>query len=265
MLIPEQSRLVTVIGILVPLAGVGTAATLEMENSAISAAAAEGGVAGRIGASVGRDAGSAGGKGGTAGVEDPDAILPVSPGQPNVNPGGSAPKGVSTDPPPPAREDSTPVVVKPHDDNPKVKDPSFIGNVGWVAPGIMTSMANTIWQQSTQVTDPAAKSNLNSQAVVEYLGNQSAVLTKYNNALLFNTDNESIHNLLSVLAGGSFIQTAWSQAIFETALSADVISRQINTAWQSPEGRSIRGFIHSYSIPFPSRRTWSWTGPALQF
>ena len=217
----------------------GVAATLEMENAAIGAAAAEGGVAGRIGASVGSDAGSVRGKGGTAGIEDPDAILPVSPGQPNVNPGGSPPKGVSTSPPPSPGEDTTPVVVKPPDQKPPTEDPTFIGNVGWVAPGIMTSMANTIWQESTQVTDPAAKSNLNSQAVVEYLGNQSAVLTKYNNALLFNTDNESIHNLLSVLAGGSFIQTAWSQAIFETALSADVISRQINTAWQSPSGRSI--------------------------
>ena len=229
----------TVIGILVPLAGVGAAATLEMENSAISAAAAEGGVAGRIGAGAGRAAGSSRGGGSTAGVEDPDAILPVSPGQPNVNPGGRTPEGISTDPPPPAGEGTTPVVVKPEGDDPKVNDPTFIGNVGWVAPGVMTNMANSIWQESKASTNPSAKSNLNSQAVVDYLGNQSAVLIGYNNALLSNTDNASVHNMLSVLAGGSFIRTAWSQAVFETALSADVISRQINTAWQSKSGTYI--------------------------
>lgn len=68
------------------------------------------------------------------------------------------------------------------------------------------------------------------------MGNQSAVLTQYNNTLMTNTDTASINNLLSVLAGGSFIETTWSQAIFETALNANVISRQINTAWQSASG-----------------------------
>ncbi len=231
----------TIIGILVPLAGVGVAATLEMENAALTTAAVEGGIAGRIGVGAGEEGGAAGGAAGGAvrgegAPEDPDAIVPVSPGQPNVNPGETSSGGVSTNPPPKAGDGTTPVVVKPQGETPKVDDPAFIGNVGWVAPGTMTSMSNSIWQESKASTNPSAKSNLNSQAVVDYMGNQSAVLTQYNNALLFNTDNTSIHNLLSVLAGGSFIETAWSQAIFETALSADVISRQINTAWQSQSG-----------------------------
>ena len=235
MLNPRRFRLTTVIGILIPLGAIGAAATIEMENSAIAAAATDGGIVGRIGGSAAIPRpGSGSGGAGAAGSEDPDAILPVSPGQTNVNPGGSTPEGIFTDPPPPAGQGTTPVVTKPSGESPKSNDPAFIGNVGWVAPGVMTGMSNSIWQEVKGTTDPTAKSNENSQAVVDYLHNQSAVLTQYNNALLSNTDNASIHNMLSVLAGGSFIQTSWSQAVFETALSADVISRQINTAWQSP-------------------------------
>lgn len=47
---------------------------------------------------------------------------------------------------------------------------------------------------------------LNSLAVEEYLGNHSAVLKGYNDALLIQTNNSSIQTLLSVLAGGSFIE-----------------------------------------------------------
>ena len=232
----------------------GVAKILQLENAGVAVAAAEGGVAGRVGANVGRGAGSAGGRSGTPSNEDPDAILPISPSQPRVNPGGSTPEGINTDPSPPTGEGTTPVIAKPPDKNPKVKDPTFIGNVLWVAPGVMTSMSNSIWQESQKEKDTTAKSDLNGQAVVNYLANQSAVLTKYNNALLGNTDNESIHNLLSVLAGGSFIETSWSQAIFEIGLSADVISRQINTAWRTPSCRSLR-FILPYSVPPLSRKT----------
>ena len=234
-LISEKSRIMTIVGILVPLAEVGAAATLEMSNAALTDAAVEGGIAGRMGQILhGGDEGGGGATTGEGVEEDPDAILPVSPGQPNVNPGGNPPAGISTDPPAPAGDGTTPVTVKPQGQNPKVNSPTFIGTVGWVAPGTMTSMSNSIWQESKSSTNPEAKILLNSQAVVDYMGNQSAVLTQYNNALLTNTDTASIKNLLSVLAGGSFIETTWSQAIFETALSADVISRQINTAWQSP-------------------------------
>ena len=100
-------------------------------------------------------------------------------------------------------------------------------------------MSNSIWQESKASTNSQAKVLLNSQAVVDYMSNQSAVLTQYNDALLTNTDAASIKNLLSVLAGGSFIETSWSQAIFETALSAVVISREINVAWQSTSGTYI--------------------------
>lgn len=69
-----------------------------------------------------------------------------------------------------------------------------------------------------------------------YLNDQSETLKSYNDALLVYTNTSDIQNLLSVLAGGSFIESAWSQAIFETALSADIVSREINTAWGSPTG-----------------------------
>lgn len=227
----------TIIGILVPLAEVGAAATLEMSNAALTDATVEGGIAGRLGQIVhGPSEGEGGAATGEGAAQDPDAIVPVSPGQSNVNPGGTTPQGINTDPPPPAGDGTTPVTVKPQGQSPKVSSATFIGSVGWVAPGTMTSMSNSIWQESKASTNPEAKVLLNSQAVVDYMGNQSAVLTQYNNALMTNTDNASIHNFLSVLAGGSFIETTWSQAIFETALSADVISRQINTAWQSASG-----------------------------
>lgn len=241
MLTPKQPRIMTIIGILVPLAEVGAAATLEMSNAALTDATVEGGIAGRIGGILnpGRDGGEGGATTGEGTDEDPDAILPVSQGQPSINPGNNPPAGISTAPPPPAGDGTTPVAVKPQGQNPKISSPTFIGTVGWVAPGTMTSMSNSIWQESKASTNPQAKVLLNSQAVVDYLGNQSAVLTQYNNALLTNTDNVSISNMLSVLAGGSFIETTWSQAIFETALSADIISRQINTAWQSTSGMYI--------------------------
>ena len=128
------------------------------------------------------------------------------------------------------------MTVKPQGQNPKVGNPTFIGNVGWVAPGTMTSMSNAIWQESQAAQNSQAKILLNSQAVVDYLTNQSDVFTSYNDALLVNTSTSDIQNLLSVLAGGSFIESSWSQAIFETALSADIISRQINSAWQGQPG-----------------------------
>ena len=75
----------------------------------------------------------------------------------------------------------------------------------------------------------------------------------YNNALFVNTDKQvstphgevfvilelsgsTTYSLItsSVLAGGSFIATNWSQAIFETPISADVIPREINALWHTP-------------------------------
>ena len=208
----------------------GGGAILEMENSALAAATEEGGLLGRIGATLGKG-------GGEEGTEDPDAI--VSAGQPNVQPaqGGNTPVtplGIEPAPAPKPGGGTTPVAVKPAGGGSRTNDPTFIGNALWVGPGIMTSMSNSIWQESKAVTNPDAKANLDEQAVVDYMTNQSLVLGQYNDALLVNTDNASVQNLLSVLAGASFMETSWSQAMFETALSADIISREINTAWQSP-------------------------------
>lgn len=227
----------TIIGVLVPLAGLGAAVTLEMENEALMAATLEGGLAGRLGGLDGKGGATIG----EGANDDPDAIVSVPANAPGVNFGGNAPagSGVNTDPPPPPAPapgtgtGTTGVLVKPQGPNSKVGNPAFIGNVGWVAPGTMTSMSNSIWQESQAAQNSQAKILLNSQAVVEYLGNQSATLTSYNDALLVNINTSDIQNLLSVLAGGSFIETAWSQAIFETALSADIVSREINSAWQS--------------------------------
>lgn len=134
----------TVIGILVPLAEVGAAVTLEMSNSALTDAAVEGGIAGRIGQYLHGSGGEGGATTGEGVEQDPDAIVPVSQGQPVVNPGANPNQGISTAPPPPAGDGTTPVTVKPQGESPKIGNPTFIGTVGWVAPGTMTSMANSI-------------------------------------------------------------------------------------------------------------------------
>ena len=51
--------------------------------------------------------------------------------------------------------------------------------------------------------------------------------------------------LSSVSAGGSFISTNWSQAIFETAISADVISREINALWHNPSSVHPKIVLHA--------------------
>ena len=232
MLNPTRSRVITVIGVLIPLSGVGEAVAANLESEELAAAASEGGVAGRALPTPSPD------------EADPDAILPVSPGQPVVPAAPDSPHISGTDGEPEPAPGTVPVVIRPSGDNPKYGDSTFIGNAGWVAPGIMTSMSNSIWQESQTATDPSVKSDLNSDAVVQYMLNQSEVLKAYSDTLMTYSDNASTQNLLSVLAGGSFVNTSWSQALFETALSADVISRQINTAWTS---KTTGGVYVSYT------------------
>ena len=229
MLISHGSRLMTVIGILIPLAGVGSAVALEIESAAIARAAAEGSTAGRVGERRGSTTGEGTGSG-TAG-NDPDAIGPdrpvVPPASPPNSPGGT-----------------TSAIAKPADPDPKVNDPAFIGNALWVAPGVMTSMSNTIWQETQTTSDPDMKRVLNAEAVSNYYDNQANVLKRYNDALLTTTDNASIYTLLSVLAGGGFMEPQWSQDIFKSTSNADIISRQINTGWGDKTGRCIH--VHSF-------------------
>lgn len=235
MLTPKHCRILTIVGIMIPLTALGDAEIVEMESSELAAAAATGGIAGHLGlpdAAEGEGSGTGEGEG--SGTEDPDAILPVPSSTPTVNPTGAqgpVQTGGGTQGTSPGK---VPVTQHRGSDNPITDDPSFIGNTGWIAPGAMTGMANSIWQESQAAIDSADKIYLNDEAVTEYMTNQSLVLTQYNDALLVNTDNASVQTLLSVLAGGSFIETLWSQTIYELALSADVISRQINTAWSNP-------------------------------
>ena len=155
---------------------------MDVDNAGIAAAAQGGGLSGRLGddgdgvSSTGATAGS-----GSEAGDDPDTILPVSAGQPNVDPEGTPPGVISSDPPGSAQGGGTTGVrFQPAGSNPKIGSSAFIGNIGWVAPGVMTNMANSIWQESKGAKNPQAKTELNSLAVVEYLGNYSDVLTSYN-------------------------------------------------------------------------------------
>ena len=78
---------------------------------------------------------------------------------------------------------------QPQDPDDSQVDPAVIGNVGWVAPGILTQMANAILQNVANemldpricllvpplrlFRDPQAKVNMNDEAVIQYLLNQS--------------------------------------------------------------------------------------------
>ena len=234
MLTRKHCRILTIVGILIPLSALGDAEVVEMESGDLAAAAATGGVGGHLGIP---DAEAGEGEG--SGNEDPDAILPVPTATPTVNPSGAQGPVQTGGGPQATSPGKVPVTQQSGGDNPVTDDPAFIGNIGWVAPGAMTGMANSIWQESQAAIDSADKIYLNDEAVTEYMTNQSLVLTQYNDALLVNTDNTSVQTLLSVLAGGSFIETLWSQTIYELALSADVISRQISNAWSNPKSTYI--------------------------
>ena len=257
MLTLKQTRLLTIIGLLVPLEGLGGAVILEVETKELEPAIIGGVTGGRMGGAGGDvgKTGSTGSKGDDDGGssstrsngagDDPEKVLPVSPHQTNGEPSYTPPGVISSDPPPaPDKGGTTPVTANPPDEETKMSNPAFIGNVGWVAPGVMTNLANSVWQESQAAQNPRLKADLNGEAVVEYLGHYSALVTAYNDALLTRTDNSSIQNLLSVLAGGSYIESSWSQAVLETALSADIISHEINTAWQDSK---IGGAYVSYT------------------
>lgn len=259
MLTPEYSRILTVVSILMPLSALGAPEIIEMESGDLANAAAEGGIAGRLGIPAAGE-GEAGGVAGAgdAGTEDPDAILPVPTRAPSVTPAGAQGPVVSTAGGAPTNTPGK-VPVTQQGGGDKSDNPTFIGNVEWVAPGVMTGMANSIWQESQAAIDSADKIYLNDEAVVEYMTNQSLVLTQYSDSLLVEISNTSIQALLSVLAGGTFIETLWSQAVYELALSADVISRQINTAWSNPKSAYISVPTSPNVHQDKSRKECSWS------
>lgn len=240
MLTRKHCRLLTMVGIMIPLSTLGDVEVIEMESGDLAAAAATGGIAGHLGLPVageGEAGGTVGGE--TGGSEDPDAILPVPSRQGTVTPSGAQGPVQTQGGPQPTTPGRVPVTQKSGGDSSLTDNPKIIGNIGWVAPGTMTSMANSLWQESQAAIDSTDKIYLNDEAVTEYMTNQSLILTQYNDALLVNTDNASVQALLSVLAGGSFIETLWSQTIYKLTLSADVIFRQINTCWSNPKSTCI--------------------------
>ncbi|MCJ1280648.1 hypothetical protein MMC21_008477 [Puttea exsequens] len=229
--------IVGIIGIGFGLAGIGAAAISQMAAKDIAAAAAKGGLGIRKSPT---DA-------------EPAIVVPVSPGQgfpkPKPDENGDTIEPVSPATPPAGAKPPNnqgdggdpgthPIMTKPDGKNPKISDPGFIGAVGWSAPGTIISTANGIWQQVGKAPDAATKAALNGAAVTEYMTNQSMIMQDYNDFLL-TADFEDTNNtnaLLDVLKGGTFAETVWSRYIYEIALSADVISREINAIWNGGRG-----------------------------
>lgn len=136
----------TLVGILIPLAGIGAASIADLSTADIAAAAAKGGPkVGIIPKSPGQtspEPKSEDGDDDTGEPEDPDATLPVTAGQapPLPTPGASG-------------GDDTimhPVATQPQGD--LTDDPSYLGTVAGLIPGTVMSLSNSIWGIVSPVT-----------------------------------------------------------------------------------------------------------------
>lgn len=135
----------TLVGILVPLYGIGAASIADLSTADVAAAAAKGGPKiGVLPKSPGQTSPapkSENGDDNTGAPDDPDAILPVTAGQapPLPTPGASG-------------DDTSqhPVATKPQGD--LTNDPGYLGTVAGLIPGTVLSLSNSIWGIVSPVT-----------------------------------------------------------------------------------------------------------------
>lgn len=146
--------LVTVFGVFLPLGEAVAATEEELTYEQLVGGILAGGLGGRRG-----PGGRSGDPGdGNAPNADPSPYVPKSQGQPNLQPASTNPDAIlpvnnpGPVPNPPNSNGKggneggdTPAIVKPEPDDPQAY-PTVISNLGWVAPGILTNMANSIWQ-----------------------------------------------------------------------------------------------------------------------
>lgn len=127
--------LATVVGVLIPLTSIGIATTALVDASTIAAAAERGGQALAEGATAGLPKSLA-----------QPLIQPPKDPSPDADPGPDAINPVvSTPQNPPSPGPMVEITQVPIGNNPRTGHPTFIGNGLWVAPGVLTSLGNTIW------------------------------------------------------------------------------------------------------------------------
>lgn len=140
----------TLIGILIPLAGIGAATVADISTADIAEAAAKGeGELGLVPKSPGQTSPtpkSENGDDDTGAPEDPDAIQPVSQGQapPLPQPGDTGNGDGGGD------NSQHPVTSKPKGSI--FSDPGYLGTVAGLIPGTVVSLSNSIWGLVSPVT-----------------------------------------------------------------------------------------------------------------
>ena len=145
---------ITVFGVFLPLGEAVAATEEELTYEQLVGGILAGGLGGRRGPG-GRSGDPGDGSNPNA---DPIPYVPKSQGQPNLQPASTDPDAIlpvnnpgSVSNPPNSNGEGgdeggdTPAIVQPEPSDPEA-DPTVISNLGWVAPGILTNMANTIWQ-----------------------------------------------------------------------------------------------------------------------
>ncbi|CAF9929561.1 hypothetical protein IMSHALPRED_007939 [Imshaugia aleurites] len=215
----------TVIGVLIPLTSVGVATTALVDAATVASAAE---------------------KGSAALAEGEAANLPKSLSQPAVDPPvDPSPDAINPvsnpiqDPPEPPAGPKVEITLTPTGNNPKIGNPTFIGNGLWVAPGVLTNMGNTVWADLRPQSNALTLVDTVQANVGNYFYNQKNITYGNNNYLGANqadgswTDIQVAWTLLNLHAEGTFIAAQWSTQIFENLLSADIISREINGLWRT--------------------------------
>lgn len=139
----------TLIGILIPLAGIGAASIADLSTADIAAAAAKGnpkiGIVPRSPGQTSPTPKSESGDDETGAPEDPDAIQPVTQGEapPLPEPDDTGSDNGDAD-------SQHPVATKPQGD--LTSDPGYLGTVSGLIPGTVISLSNGIWGEVSPVT-----------------------------------------------------------------------------------------------------------------
>ncbi|KAG8526906.1 uncharacterized protein KY384_008335 [Bacidia gigantensis] len=211
----------TVFGIGLAIKGIGTAASIGMRAGDVAKA-------GRVGSAGTKVPGSA--------AEASPTVVQPGANQPHVQPNSDRdPDAIEVAPPPTGgnnggntgagSEAIIPVFTKPDKKNPRISDSGWIGNAGFVAPGVLCGI-------------PEAKILMDGAAVTTYMKNHSLIIQDTNDRLMtFDVgDVNATNQLLDVMKGGKYVEVIWDRFLYETAIAADVISRQVNNIWLGGAG-----------------------------
>ena len=129
--------LATIIGVMIPLAAIGVAATFRVSTKGVAQATIKGNskTEDLIARSPGQTPIQSRSENGNP-IENPDAITPVPKDQAATlrKPGDNKPNS-----------DTHPVTMSPDKANPRTNDKVIIGTLGWAAPGSLIILGDIVW------------------------------------------------------------------------------------------------------------------------